>query len=467
MNELNDTVSTIEKNRRKRLILNNTKEFAEYYLDFEINPLQIEIDKFVKGKYKTIILAPVGHGKTDYFSMIKILQLLCENKNTRILYGSKTMTLSQKNMKRVASIIESNEKLREDFGLEPDYDRGWNVSGYYLKRPNEELKDPSVFPCALHHTIEGTRGDVGILDDIIDINSMTSENERIKSKDWVDFTFIPRLDAPNERMYVIGTYWHFKDVYNYIQKKKRFDSRVFKSVNYETKKVLWPKRMSFKKLMEIKEDLGERAFELKYQNNIEILKGSFFKFDWLEPFHDFDKDTMHDMDIYQGWDLAISEMPGADWTVCVTIGVTKGHRQKQIYVLDVYREKMGFREQVDAVKALYSIWKPIKIIIESNVYQIALPQQLISESFLPIDTLKNSEDKPSSKGTLGRMIYLSPYFQNGTIKVREDMNSFINEYINFDGESGTHKHDDILDALYYACYSILYKPERIREFMAR
>ena len=67
--------------------------------------------------------------------------------------------------------------------------------------------------------------------------------------------------------------------------------------------------------------------------------------------------------------------------MCTTLGVSK---EKQIYVLDWYRDRIDFPTQVRMVEKLADKWNPSQIGIESNAYQQALPQQLKKTSMLPI-----------------------------------------------------------------------------------
>jgi predicted phage terminase large subunit-like protein len=154
--------------------------------------------------------------------------------------------------------------------------------------------------------------------------------------------------------------------------------------------------------------------------------------------------------IYQGWDLAISEDPDADWTVCVTIGVDS---QNNVYVLDILRRHLDFPAQVKQVQSLASRWNPYRIAIESNTYQAALPQALNQEIF-PIVQVKQYRDK------LWRLMELAPHFENGRIRINRELHEdLISEYLQFPkGE-----HDDILDALHLAFAPVKEPPLVIKD----
>ena len=135
--------------------------------------------------------------------------------------------------------------------------------------------------------------------------------------------------------------------------------------------------------------------------------------------------------------MAISTKETADYTVCTTIGISK---EKQIYVLDWYRDRIDFPTQVRMVEKLAEKWNPSQIAIESNAYQQALPQQLKKTSMLRIKEVKRTKDKVT------RITSAFVHFENGKILLPEnhsELENFINEYVYF--PQG--KHDDMLDSV--------------------
>lgn len=157
---------------------------------------------------------------------------------------------------------------------------------------------------------------------------------------------------------------------------------------------------------------------------------------WIKYYHPEELPPLEELSIYQGWDLAISTRETADYTVCTTVGVG---RDKQIYVLDWYRERIDFPSQVRMVEELARKWNPLQIGIESNAYQQALPQQLKKTSMLRIKEVKRTKDKVT------RITSAFVHFENGKILLPEDhpeLDNFLNEYVYF--PQG--RHDDMLDA---------------------
>jgi phage terminase large subunit-like protein len=128
------------------------------------------------------------------------------------------------------------------------------------------------------------------------------------------------------------------------------------------------------------------------------------------------------VEIYQGYDLAIGKKDNNDFFVCTTIGVMKD--PFKIYFLDWYRERLSFPEQVKTVKKLFNgpitpiwkgrQWRPLQIGIESNAYQVALAQQVLNDTALPVKEIISVKDK-TTRITAGAVNY-----ENGLVHLPVD-----------------------------------------------
>lgn len=173
-----------------------------------------------------------------------------------------------------------------------------------------------------------------------------------------------------------------------------------------------------------------------YQQRPQPPEGGLLKRSWIKYYQPAEIPIFEDLDIYQGWDLAISTKDTADYTVCTTIGVADNN---MIYVLDWFRDKIDFPTQVKMVEKQAKKWDPLLIGIESNAYQKALPQYLKETSFLPIKELNRTKDK-NIRITAGFIA-----FENGKILLPDkhpELENFKDEYIYFPHG----KHDDMLDS---------------------
>ena len=201
---------------------------------------------------------------------------------------------------------------------------------------------------------------------------------------------------------------------------------------------LWPEKRSEKELAQIKQDIGEIKFNAIHQQKPQPLGDKLLKTSWIKYYQLKERPPLDELDIYQGWDLAISQKTAADYTVCTTIGVSKNN---EIYVLDMYRDKIDFPTQVKMVKLMYEKWQPLEIGIEVNAYQRALAQTMEQTSILPIKEVTTTKDKVT------RITSGFVHFENGRILLPEthiELENFINEYKHFPHSK---HHDDMLDSL--------------------
>jgi predicted phage terminase large subunit-like protein len=365
----------------------------------------------------------------------RALHEIVKNRNIRIIIGSKSMQRAMDLVRRITWELENNDRMIELWGTFKDPNK-WSATQIQVTGRDMNLKEATVTATGLGGNIEGVRGDIGILDDPIDIEDVTSEVERVKGKRWLDNTFLARLE-PEHKAWVVGTRWHPEDIYSHIAQKPEWKVLVHRAVQ-EDGSVLWPERWPIEKLMEKKAEIGQIAFEARYMNNPQALVGVLFKVEWLQ----YVDDLPENLNIYQGWDLAISTQETADYTACMTIGIDEG---KGIYLLDLYRDRLGFPSQTKAIKAQaeHLPWRPRYIAIESNAYQRAAAQHLQAVSLLPVVESKAVGDKTM------RIQGMSPYFETGRMKLWRGMrglDAFVSEFVNFPYGS----HDDTLDALWHA-----------------
>lgn len=308
------------------------------------------------------------------------------------------------------------------------------------------LKDPSITALGVEQATIGRRADEVICDDIVDEDWASSEVLRERLRTWFKKELLPRLE-PEGRLVAVGTRWHFADLYAELLKEDIYQKIVCPAVT-ESNQVLWPERWPLERLLQIKNEIGSIMWAAQYLCNPTPMEGTVFKAEWLHYWHPTDESVnqriyklppREKLHVFQGWDLAISEDPSADWTVCVTLGIAQ---EGAVYVLDVDRNHLDFPAQVSRVKALADAWHPETIAIESNAYQRALPQWL-RRGLLPVIQVKQTTDK------IQRLTGLGPYFENGTIRVNISREDLILEYLQFPkGE-----HDDILDALNLALHA--------------
>jgi len=214
-------------------------------------------------------------------------------------------------------------------------------------------------------------------------------------------------------------------------------------VDERKKKTLWPERIPYESddpnqitAMNLKATMGSVAFALQYRNDVSQFRNAIFKQDWLQYFVEPPLKSR----IFMAVDLAISEK--GDYFAIVVIGISdKG----DIYVLDEYHGHHSFHSQLKLIKTYADKWQPLKIAVESNAFQAAVPQELKRRSeefgFLPIFPVTTTKDKVT------RARKISALFESGRVYVKKIQIELIDEILNFPKASVS---DDVLDALMLA-----------------
>lgn len=139
-----------------------------------------------------------------------------------------------------------------------------------------------------------------------------------------------------------------------------------------------------------------------------------------------------------GVDPASSLSDTADHFAMVLIGISADNTQG--FLLDVYRERIAFPDQLDKIREWFLKYRPEYIGIESNAYQRVLAQQSARMEGLPPIVPVISKGKKWE-----RILSMSPLFKIGKVRIHRSQVEFVNEWISYDSTK-KNPDDDVLDA---------------------
>jgi len=401
---------------------------------------------------RLLILAPRGHGKTTWVAEEFVAWSVGKNPDIRVLLVGGAPLRAQRAARRVRSVIQSDRKYRDLFGrLSPIRDgspnrmpgQKWAEAEFTVRRL-ADLAEPTVTALGAGAVIPGHRADLIVVDDPVHDKNI-SEGQREKLEEWFEQVLLPTLQ-PDGAMVVIGTRWHYADLYQHLIESGLWTVIEQKAILDEDKgTVLWPEGFPLEALLQRRQEMGEMQFGCQYQNDPSGLKGRLLKAEWIHWYQAGEEPPQRDLTIYMGVDPAISQKATADYFALVVVGVDKDNT---IWILDTYRDRLSSPQQIEAIKFRAARWKPRKINIESQAYQLSLVQNLMKESNLPVVGSKTVQDKTA------RMQAMAPHFENGRIRVRRDMRQLEAEYLAFPRGA----HDDMLDATEKAVEAALSSP---------
>jgi len=135
----------------------------------------------------------------------------------------------------------------------------------------------------------------------------------------------------------------------------------------------------------------------------------------------------------------------------------------QVFLLDCWKDKIQFPDQIDKVREWFYKYRPEQIGIEATAFQRVLAQMAARLEGLPNVIPVFSKGKK-----VERIVSMSPLFKVGKVRIHAKTHvEFIDEWVSFDGASKTNR-DDLLDAVEIAlgCAGILL-PSNLHELEAQ
>ena len=410
---------------------------------------------------RTMILTPRGHLKSATVTVGWSVQQVCKDPNTRILIGSETNAKAKDFLKQIRDIFEQNERVRYLYGDHVRKASRWTDDEITSNlRTSTSVKEPTVFTTGTDQTRTGSHCDIAILDDPVSHTNINTKEAREKTLRWYREIANNILD-PGGTLVVIGTRWHFADIYQYILDELADVFQIFhhqaltdegydilrKDIDLEEKEklitpdmLLFPEKFTVKNLWEIYSGNNNEFFNNQYMNRIVDSESADFRETDIQFYDPSDKRPY--LNKYIGIDPAISE--NGDFTAIVCVGVDE---EGKWYVLEYENVHAKPNEIIDLAFKMYERHPDIrKVGIETVQYQKALvygfkDEQRKRQIHLPIVECTRGGRNSLTKEQ--RILSLQPivsqkrmHLQKGMIELREQLRTF-----------PRCKYDDLLDSL--------------------
>lgn len=208
-------------------------------------------------KYDRLCLfAHVECGKTNQISIGRTLFELGRNPNLRIALVSNTYGQAERNVRSVASYIETSAELHEVFpNLKPA--EPWTHSQISVECEHIK-KDASVQAVGIHGSILGARLDLVILDDILDYENTLTARQRDELWNWYHSTLAGRL-TQHARVLCVGTAWHPNDAMHRWERQPDWHCIKFPILDDEGN-TTWPERWPMDRIDRKRIELGPLEF---------------------------------------------------------------------------------------------------------------------------------------------------------------------------------------------------------------
>lgn len=240
-------------------------------------------------------------------------------------------------------------------------------------------------------TLTGRGGDIIIIDDPIKPDEAMSETVRRKVIHWYGNTLSSRLnDKTKGAILLVMQRLHEEDLAGHLLEAGGWDHLSLQAIAEGNERVslswdriyerqsgdaLHPAREDVAGLHALKAVMGSATFSAQYQQSPVPAEGLHVKREWFKRYKHAPRRQTGDL-IVQSWDTASKDGVFNDFSVCVTALV----RQRQIFVLDVFRKKLQFPDLRRRAIDLARLWKTNTLLIEDAASGAQLIQVLRHEA---------------------------------------------------------------------------------------
>jgi len=277
-----------------------------------------------------------------------------------------------------------------------------------------------------------------VADDIVNTETVNTPEQIEKTKVW--FKLCLSLLDPSGDVVVIGTRYHFNDLYAWLIKEhsQEYVPQVHSCYN-ESGEPIFPSRFSKEVLEEIKKAQGSYLFSTQYLNNPVDDESAKFKKSWIKYL-----DKLPDKQFYTTMtvDRAYSLVKTADYT---GISVRKKDQENFRYFPYARRARYSESELINKIFDLRKHYSVDKVGIEQSAFEFTL-RPILEEEMRRRDEFFEVVEIKTKTSKIQRIESQTSYFESGSVYFVGEPIDFVDledEMLRFP----VAEHDDILDAL--------------------
>lgn len=305
-----------------------------------------------------------GFFKTTLITECHSVFLILNNPNIRILLGSNTIDVAKAMLGNIRGYFMSNLAFRHFF---PEYCPMPNTVGkiefgttedFIVPCRTAQLKEPTMMVAGVGTNLTGRHFDYMKLDDLVTKDSVTNDTQIQASKDYYaslrhlfDKAAVPRED-------VVGTIYHFHDLYTAVLKKSKLFEESFIPARIDGV-ATFPERLPDEELDKLIADpsVGPWQFATQYMLNPINPADAKLKEEWLKYYGVGDVRLPDGLAEYIYVDPASTVKKKSDYTVIERWGFDhNGHS----YFLEGVRDKLKSFARIDKLFEMVSHSKNLK-----------------------------------------------------------------------------------------------------------
>ncbi|MFO0937985.1 MAG: hypothetical protein U0798_15895 [Gemmataceae bacterium] len=327
--------------------------FSQNGKSFIQSSLHVELQNFLTRHRRALVELPRDHGKTTQLCG-RILWELARNPRLRVKVVCATDAVAIERGQFLRTQIESNPRLRCLCPhLKPA--RPWSIDAMAVVRPGGDL-GPSIAAFGIGSGSTGTRADLLICDDIVDVKAMHGRADRERVKRDFENNLLNLLE-PEGRFWGLCTPWHRDDLNAQLKSNASF--ALFRRPIDAALSPIWPEKWPRDALQARRGEIGHAAFARGYHllsvsEEERAIEPGWVRY-WQPPAPGFES-------VVLSIDPAVSSRSSADATGMVVLGKAAG----VVYCLAAKAYRVKLPELLPLIDQLDRQWNPTAICFESN-----------------------------------------------------------------------------------------------------
>lgn len=434
------------------------------------SPLHVKLsDTLVNSNKSTAFAFPRGFGKSVYAWETMTAWNVLHQKYEYIMFIGSSTQMAEDMFSNVRAQLNSHPLLQAIIG-KPLKDTS-NKYFYQIGQRKFFLACYGAGQNLRGKRFDHVRPELVIMDDLEDTESVKSQDQRKKMKEWFFADVLP-LNI-RARFFYIGTMLHEDCLLanliqepltqerevettpgTYVKKSEQWAAYRYGVMDDTTGEPTWPEKYDEHWINTERKKYV--ANNMLYRFNTEFMNIAVGRDD-----RTFDPTRIR---FYSPAQLKAAQDGGLDILMVVDPGTRKGQdhdptaisvtgmdKEGNVWVLDIVRKHMIHHEILDMIRDTYRKWLPHRLIVEGVQGQIYLLQDLEHGSWPGGEIIAAEEVDPKQirLGKEARILQLEPWFHQKKLIVPaapEWFVEFCDELVSFPRG----KHDDMLDCLAYA-----------------
>ncbi len=393
------------------------------------------------GGKRQIQLWPRGHLKSTEITIGYSIYEIAKNPNIRVFIGNLILDNAKSFLREIKGHFEKNPKLRDIIGDQVSKDEKWTESEIIVKGRTKNLKEPTIQVAGTGKSMPSQHYDLMILDDLVDDQSVNTPEQIEKTMRW--YRGCLDLLEPDGKLIIIGTRYHYGDLYGTLIKEYGDDPKWEIQVHRvfdESGEPIFPEKFTKEYIAILRKGAGAYRFSCQYLNNPVDDENAKFKKSQIKYYEDKDLEGKQ-LNTAYAIDRAYSLAKTADYTAHVIGSVDLDNN---LYIRLALRTKEHEGKLIDRIFNNKNYFNVERTGIEQKAFNDTIKPALDDEmrkrnDFFLVEELKGRTSK------IARIESLVPRFEAGSIYIKKDMTDLEDELLRFPMA----EHDDLADGTAY------------------